>query len=113
MPFRPHPKHQLEIHFFDQMHLRGDDIKHLEGGFQHHMHLNWNEALEKRWGRPVVIDKSPTYVRHPFVPCRIKKLWQDAKIIIQVRFGGIRAAMSFVRWWWRDGGWLFYVTIWL
>ena len=78
------------------MHIQDDDIKHLEAGFEKDMLHRWNSALEKKLGPPVMVDKSPTYVMLPFVPCRIKKLWPGAKIIIQLRYVGVQAASVFI-----------------
>ena len=82
-------KDYLEVHFFDLLPLSGDDIKLYEASFQSRIDKEWNQRKQKQYGQPVLLDKSPGYLRLPYVPCRIRKLWPGAKIIILVRFAGL------------------------
>ena len=52
------------------------------------MNWEWGELKKDLFGRPVLLDNSPTYLRVPYVPCRIRLLWPGAKIIVLVRSFG-------------------------
>lgn len=74
-----------EAHFFDELAIRGDDLKYFEASFRLVLKHKWTDWMKKRFRNPVVLESSPSYLRLPYVPCRIKKLWPGVKLVMLLR----------------------------
>lgn len=74
-----------ETHFWDNLYLSGEDVQLYNQGWEVRMPKLSKLSYFRSGVKPILFEATPSYLRYPYVACRMKKLWPGVRLVFILR----------------------------